>query len=145
MGPRRPKGKFIQAVSFVLVSLDGCCAGPLWQTLSPRCSAMETGNRHSLQRLCPGFEAPFSQSGQWAQLVYLFTDAFGWPAVKDADYRTRHSIPVEISLNCFADWDNTRLFSSSGAYHGVDLHMVSVSHRGVTGDPESPGQGWPCS
>ncbi|KAM5459009.1 hypothetical protein McanCB49686_001883 [Microsporum canis] len=73
---------------------------------------------------------------QWAQFV---TEVFGCPTMKEADYRTQHKVPV-WRYRYFADWDNTRLFPNSGAYHGVDLHMIFGNSRGVTGDPESPEQ-----
>ncbi|KAM5477091.1 hypothetical protein MauCBS54593_000362 [Microsporum audouinii] len=73
---------------------------------------------------------------QWAQFV---TEVFGCPTMKEADYRTQHKVPV-WRYRYFADWDNTRLFPQSGAYHGVDLHMIFGNSQGVTGDPESPEQ-----
>ncbi|EGD95911.1 hypothetical protein TESG_03374 [Trichophyton tonsurans CBS 112818] len=73
---------------------------------------------------------------QWAQSV---TEVFGCPAMKEADYRTQHNIPL-WRYRYFADWSNTRLFPNSGAYHGVDLHMIFGNSEGVTGDPESPDQ-----
>ncbi|PWY66019.1 alpha/beta-hydrolase [Aspergillus heteromorphus CBS 117.55] len=40
----------------------------------------------------------------------------------------------------FADWDNTRLYPTSGAYHGVDLNMIYGSSALFTLVSESAGQ-----
>lgn len=73
---------------------------------------------------------------QWAQFV---TDVFGCPTMKTADYRIAHKIPV-WRYRYFSDWENTRLFPNSRAYHGVDLHMLFGNSLGVTGDRESLNQ-----
>lgn len=39
-----------------------------------------------------------------------------------------------------ADWDNTRLYPTSGAYHGVDMNMIFGASQDVTGLPESQPQ-----
>ncbi|EER24802.1 cholinesterase, putative [Coccidioides posadasii C735 delta SOWgp] len=73
---------------------------------------------------------------EWAQFV---TDVFNCPSMEEADYRNNYHVPV-WRYRYFADWDNTRLFPNSAAYHGVDLHMIFGNSQGVTGDPESPAQ-----
>ncbi|KAI1909220.1 hypothetical protein LOZ65_006565 [Ophidiomyces ophidiicola] len=78
----------------------------------------------------------FQTDQQWAEFV---TEVFGCTSMKSADYRTRHHIPV-WRYRYFGDWDNTRLFPNSRAYHGVDLHMIFGNSEAVSGDPESPEQ-----
>ncbi|KAI9802788.1 MAG: hypothetical protein M1833_001387 [Piccolia ochrophora] len=40
----------------------------------------------------------------------------------------------------FGDWDNTRLYPSSGAYHATDLHMIFGGSGDASGIPPSPAQ-----
>ena len=40
----------------------------------------------------------------------------------------------------FGDWDNLRLYPTSGAYHGTDLEMIFGASQDVSGLPESKAQ-----
>ena len=40
----------------------------------------------------------------------------------------------------FGDWDNLRLYPTSGAYHGSDLEMIFGASQDVSGLPKSAAQ-----
>jgi cholinesterase len=50
--------------------------------------------------------------------------------------RTHNSVPSWL-VRYFGDFPNTRLYPESGAYHGVDLHMIFRASSDITGLPLS--------
>lgn len=92
-------------------------------------------------------ESAFCNISAWAkgnhltpeQWLDFMTETFNCPAMKGSDARLEHGVPV-WRYRYFADWDNIKIFESSGAYHGVDLHMISGNSKGVSGIPESAPQ-----
>lgn len=46
--------------------------------------------------------------------------------------RVAHGVPTWQS-RYFGDWDNLRLYNTSGAYHGVDLPMVFGTGEQISG------------
>ena len=61
-------------------------------------------------------------------------ESFTCPVAYQATSRRNHDVPVWI-WRYLADWNNTRLYPTSGAYHGVDLHMIFGNSEGVSGLP----------
>ncbi|KAF5856807.1 hypothetical protein ETB97_006698 [Aspergillus alliaceus] len=53
--------------------------------------------------------------------------------------RIRAGVPA-WRFRYFADWDNTRLHPTSGAYHGVELNMIFGDSKAMTHIPESAPQ-----
>ncbi|KAF7586659.1 hypothetical protein BBP40_008528 [Aspergillus hancockii] len=53
--------------------------------------------------------------------------------------RIRAGVPA-WRFRYFADWNNTRLYPTSGAYHGVELNMIFGNSRVVTNLPETAPQ-----
>ncbi|KAJ5238356.1 hypothetical protein N7468_002975 [Penicillium chermesinum] len=62
--------------------------------------------------------------------------AFDCPSGRAARDRTAHGIPAWQS-RYFGDWDNLRLYPTSGAYHASDLGMVFGTAAGISGIPNS--------
>lgn len=56
--------------------------------------------------------------------------------MKESVNKITYNVPT-WRYRYYADWDNTRIFPTSGAYHGVELHMLFGNSQGVTGVPES--------
>ncbi|PHH66071.1 hypothetical protein CDD81_596 [Ophiocordyceps australis] len=59
-------------------------------------------------------------------------NSFTRPVAQQAQARHDNGIP-SWAYRYEADWDNTRLFPGSGAYHGVDLHMIFGASADVSG------------
>ncbi|KAH6615577.1 Alpha/Beta hydrolase protein [Chaetomium sp. MPI-SDFR-AT-0129] len=57
------------------------------------------------------------------QVTAFHLESFTCPVAHQAAARRARAIPTWV-YRYFADWENTRLYPDSGAYHGVDLHMV---------------------
>ncbi|KAK8059211.1 hypothetical protein PG996_009141 [Apiospora saccharicola] len=54
---------------------------------------------------------------------------------------SRHNAGVAVwQYRYFGDWDNTRLYPTSGAYHGVDMHMLFGNSEAVSGIPPTVAQ-----
>lgn len=66
-------------------------------------------------------------------------ETFTCPTAEEATNRIRAGVPT-WRFRYFADWNNTRLYPTSGAYHGVDMHMVFGNSELVSGLPESAPQ-----
>ncbi|KAK8127296.1 hypothetical protein PG984_008404 [Apiospora sp. TS-2023a] len=62
---------------------------------------------------------------------FLLT-SFTCPNHAQALSRRAAGVPV-WQYRYFGDWDNTRLYTTSGAYHGTDMHMVFGNSEAVTG------------
>ena len=63
-------------------------------------------------------------------------EAFTCPTAKVADSRAKQGVPM-WRFRYLADWDNLRLYPTSGAYHGSDVTMIFGSSAAVSGLPES--------
>jgi carboxylesterase type B len=66
------------------------------------------------------------------QVTAFHLESFTCPVSYQAAARGKYGVPVWVG-RYFADWENTRLYEGSGAYHGVDLHMVYGESEEVSG------------
>ncbi|OOF93611.1 hypothetical protein ASPCADRAFT_132619 [Aspergillus carbonarius ITEM 5010] len=66
-------------------------------------------------------------------------NTFTCPTDYQAAHRVRFGVPA-WRFRYFADWNNTRLYPTSGAYHGVDLNMIYGNSELLTGLPVSAEQ-----
>ncbi|KAJ5773031.1 CAZyme family CE10 [Penicillium paradoxum] len=89
-------------------------------------------------------EAGFYKVSSYAQGSILTDEAwdnfnmqtFFCPSNLEAEHRADRGTPVwRFQYN--ADWDNTRLYPTSGAYHGVEFNMIFGESAEITGIPES--------
>ena len=69
-----------------------------------------------------------------AQVTAMHLESFICPAAHQASARRAHGTPAWV-YRYHGDWANTRLYAGSGAYHGVDLHMVFGGSGEVSGLP----------
>jgi cholinesterase len=69
-----------------------------------------------------------------------------WAAFNDQDFTCATSLSASFRraaniptwrYRYFGDWDNLRLYPTSGAYHGSDLEMVFAASPDVSGLPDS--------
>ncbi|KAF5666069.1 triacylglycerol lipase V [Fusarium heterosporum] len=67
-----------------------------------------------------------------AQVESFLLESFTCPVSYQARARRDHQVP-SWAYRYMADWNNTRLFPTSGAYHGVDLHMIFGASGDVSG------------
>ncbi len=67
-----------------------------------------------------------------AQIQSFLLESFTCPVGYQAAGRRAHGVPAFV-YRYMADWYNTRLFPGSGAYHGVDLHMIFGNSEVVSG------------
>ncbi|KAM0193526.1 hypothetical protein ACHAPI_007595 [Fusarium lateritium] len=74
-----------------------------------------------------------------AQVESFLLESFTCPVSYQAKARKAHQVP-SWAYRYMADWDNTRLYPSSGAYHGVDLHMIFGASQDVSGIAPSADQ-----
>ncbi|KAJ8115148.1 hypothetical protein OPT61_g3137 [Boeremia exigua] len=58
-----------------------------------------------------------------AQGSQLLMESFVCPHSYEARQRYKAKVPTWV-YRYFGDWDNTRLYPTSGAYHGTELHMI---------------------
>ncbi|PNP56595.1 hypothetical protein THARTR1_03291 [Trichoderma harzianum] len=73
------------------------------------------------------------------QVVSFLLESFTCPVSHQANARRDHGVPA-WAYRYMADWDNTRLYPTSGAYHGVDLHMIFGASADVSGLPTTADQ-----
>lgn len=73
------------------------------------------------------------------QVTSFHLESFTCPTAYQATGRRSHGVPAWV-YRYFGDWDNTRLYPTSGAYHGVDLHMLFGNSEEVSGLPTAPEQ-----
>jgi carboxylesterase type B len=73
------------------------------------------------------------------QVTAFLLESFTCPVAHQATARRKHGVDAWV-YRYFADWDNTRLYPTSGAYHGVDLHMIFGASADVSGLPTSADQ-----
>lgn len=62
--------------------------------------------------------------------------AFTCPSGQAARDRNAHGVPAWQS-RYFGDWDNLRLYPTSGAYHASDIPMIFNTQEAVSGIPNS--------
>jgi cholinesterase len=74
-----------------------------------------------------------------AQTAQFLLESFVCPTSYEARQRTLAKVPT-WTFRYFGDWDNTRLYPTSGAYHGTELHMILGSSEDASGLPASPAQ-----
>lgn len=74
-----------------------------------------------------------------SQVQSFLLESFICPNEHQAHGRLRHGVPVWL-YRYFGDWDNVRLYNTSGAYHGTDLHMIFAASGDVSGIPASEGE-----
>ncbi|KXX77198.1 Cholinesterase [Madurella mycetomatis] len=74
-----------------------------------------------------------------AQVASFHLESFTCPTAYQAAGRRSYGVPAWV-YRYFGDWDNTRLYPTSGAYHGVDLHMLFGNSEEVSGLPTAPEQ-----
>jgi carboxylesterase type B len=67
-----------------------------------------------------------------AQVAAFHLESFTCPASYQATARMARGIPA-WTYRYGGDWANTRLYPTSGSYHGVDLHMVFGGSEAVSG------------
>ncbi|KAL9121468.1 MAG: hypothetical protein Q9187_001970 [Circinaria calcarea] len=63
-------------------------------------------------------------------------ETFTCPHALEATNRANAGVPT-WRYRYFGDWDNLRLYPTSGAYHGSDLEMIFGASEDVSGLPES--------
>ncbi|KAK1990490.1 carboxylesterase [Colletotrichum falcatum] len=66
------------------------------------------------------------------QVASFLLESFTCPNSFQAKARRERGVSAWV-YRYFGDWDNTRLFPASGAYHGVDLHMIFGASEDVSG------------
>ncbi|KAK1962265.1 carboxylesterase [Colletotrichum sublineola] len=66
------------------------------------------------------------------QVASFLLESFTCPNSYQAKARRERGVSTWV-YRYFGDWDNTRLFPTSGAYHGVDLHMIFGASEDVSG------------
>ncbi|TQV96670.1 hypothetical protein V2A60_002945 [Cordyceps javanica] len=67
-----------------------------------------------------------------AQVDSFHLESFTCPIAYQANAHERHGVPAWV-WRYLGDWDNTRLYPTSGAYHGTDLHMIYGASGDVSG------------
>lgn len=70
------------------------------------------------------------------QVASFHLESFTCPVAYQAAARRSHGVPTWV-YRYFGDWDNTRLYPTSGAYHGVDMHMLFGNSEEVSGLPST--------
>lgn len=74
-----------------------------------------------------------------AQTAQFLLESFVCPHPYEAKQRAAAGIPTWV-YRYFGDWDNTRLYPTSGAYHGTELHMILGNSEDASGLPVSQEQ-----
>lgn len=69
-----------------------------------------------------------------AQVDAFHLQSFTCPIAYQANAREDHGVPAWV-WRYFGDWENTRLYPTSGAYHGSDLEMIFGASGDVSGIP----------
>ena len=73
------------------------------------------------------------------QADQFLLESFVCPVSFSARARVNASVPTWV-YRYFGTWDNTRLYPTSGAYHGSELHMILGSAEDASGLPGSRAQ-----
>ncbi|KUL92405.1 hypothetical protein ZTR_02201 [Talaromyces verruculosus] len=66
-------------------------------------------------------------------------ESFTCAVAKQVESRRRYGTPA-WAFRYMGDWNNTRLYPTSGAYHGSDMHMLFGNSAAVSGLPTSEPQ-----
>ncbi|KAK0666755.1 putative lipase [Cercophora samala] len=66
------------------------------------------------------------------EIASFHLESFTCPVLYQAKGREEKGVPAFV-YRYFPDWENTRLYNGSGAYHGVDVHMVFGNSEVVSG------------
>lgn len=69
-----------------------------------------------------------------AQTAQFLLESFVCPISYEAKQRSKVGVPT-WAYRYFGDWENTRLYPTSGAYHGTELHMILGSSEDASGIP----------
>jgi cholinesterase len=67
-----------------------------------------------------------------AQRDQFLLESFTCPNDFEARARKAHNVPV-WQYRYFGDWPNTRLYPTSGAYHGTEMQMLFGNSEDVSG------------
>ena len=73
------------------------------------------------------------------QAAKFLLESFVCPHSYEARQRVIAEVPTWV-YRYFGDWDNTRLYPTSGAYHGTELHMILGGSEDASGLPMSQAQ-----
>jgi cholinesterase len=74
-----------------------------------------------------------------AQILQFILESFVCPFSYEARQRRQQNVPVWV-YRYYGDWDNTRLYPTSGAYHGTELGMILGASQDMSGLPASQAQ-----
>lgn len=74
-----------------------------------------------------------------AQTAQFLLESFVCPHSYEARQRMKERVPTWV-YRYFGDWNNTRLYPTSGAYHGTELHMILGGSQDASGLPASRAQ-----
>jgi cholinesterase len=74
-----------------------------------------------------------------AQTAQFLLESFVCPVSYEARQRTKVGVPTWV-YRYFGDWHDTRLYPTSGAYHGTELHMILGSSEDASGIPATQAQ-----
>ena len=74
-----------------------------------------------------------------AQTAQFLLESFVCPHSYEARQRVKAKVPTWV-YRYFGDWDNTRLYPTSGAYHGTELHMILGGSEDASGLPATQAQ-----
>ncbi|KAG9195562.1 hypothetical protein G6011_00683 [Alternaria panax] len=73
------------------------------------------------------------------QASQFLLESFICPVSYEARARVDAGVPTWV-YRYYGDWDNTRLYPTSGAYHGTELHMILGGSADASGLPETQAQ-----
>jgi cholinesterase len=73
------------------------------------------------------------------QTAQFLLESFVCPHSYEARQRVLAGVPTWV-YRYFGDWNNTRLYPASGAYHGTELHMILGGSQDASGLPMSQEQ-----
>ncbi|USP82103.1 hypothetical protein yc1106_09377 [Curvularia clavata] len=74
-----------------------------------------------------------------AQASQFLLESFVCPVSYEANKRVDNGVPTFV-YRYYGDWNNTRLYPTSGAYHGSELHMILGGSEETSGLPETEPQ-----
>lgn len=70
------------------------------------------------------------------QASQFLLESFVCPISYEARARVDAGVPTWV-YRYYGDWDNTRLYPTSGVYHGTELHMILGGSADASGLPET--------
>ena len=94
----------------------------------------DEGATYAISALGTGLNASTYQLGQDFEL-----GSFACPSLFEATKLGQSSLPVWL-YRYMADWENTRLYEGSGAWHTTELYMIFGTSEEVTGIQPSEDQ-----